>query len=249
MSGVRAARSAPRRAAREGRALLAALTFLTRIPLGGARALDGEDVARAAPAFPLVGAGVGAAVGGAAAALSHPLSPLLAAAVALTLGALLTGALHLDGLADCADALAGGSPARALEIMRDHAVGAYGAVAIGLDLLVKGAALAALASRGGVLVLRDAVVAGALSRLAPVLLAAALPYARAGGGTGASLAAGSRSRALLAALVGVALALAVTGLDGLVLAACSAIVVLALGLALRGWIGGVTGDALGAASS
>src|SRR5713226_885335 len=137
----------PPRHRTELRGLAAALTFLTRIPLGRRLVLDGDDVARAGPAFPLVGAGIGAAVGGIAAALAHPLSPLLAVALALAVGALLTGALHLDALADTADALGARSRERALEIMRDHAVGAYGAVAIALDLLIKGAALSVLVDR------------------------------------------------------------------------------------------------------
>ncbi len=231
---------------REGRALLAAVTFLTRLPLGGALRLDGDDVARAGPAFPLVGAGIGAAVGGTAAGLAHSLTPLLAVVVALALGALLTGALHLDGLADSADALGARSRERALEIMRDHAVGAYGAAAIAIDLLLKTAALSALLRFGGVL--RFAVVAGALSRLAPVVLAAFLPYARAGGGAGTALTRGGRPRALLAAALGVGVAAAVAGSDGLVLAALTAALVVLGALWSRRWIGGVTGDTLGAAS-
>lgn len=221
------------------------MTFLTRIPFGRWLVLDGDDVARAGPAFPLVGAGIGAAVGGIVAALAQPLSPLLAVGLALAAGALLTGALHLDALADTADALGARSREQALEIMRDHAVGAYGAVAIALDLLLKAGALAALAEHEHVL--RFAVAAGALSRTIPVLLAAFLPYARPGGGAGTSLSQGGRSRALLAGAIAVAVAAAVAGTDGIVLAACGAVAAVALGFAFRRWLGGVTGDTLGAA--
>jgi cobalamin 5'-phosphate synthase/cobalamin synthase len=229
----------------EVRAALAALAFLTRIPVGRRLVLDGDDVARARPAFPLVGAGIGVAVGGTVAALAHPLSPFLAAALALTVGAVLTGALHLDALADTADALGARSRERALEIMRDHAIGAYGAVAIGLGLLIKVAALGALAGREHVL--RFAVTAGALSRLSPVLLAASLPYARPGGGAGASLTSGGRLRACAAAVVAVAIAVAVAGVDGAIVAACALAVTALFGLVVRRWLGGVTGDVLGAA--
>jgi adenosylcobinamide-GDP ribazoletransferase len=230
---------------KELRGLLAALTFLTGIPLGRRLILEGDDVARAGPAFPLVGAGIGAAVGGIAAALAHPLSPLLAVALALAVGAVLTGALHLDALADTADALGARSRERALEIMRDHAVGAYGAVAVALDLLIKAGALAALVNHQHVL--RFAVAAGALSRLTPVLLAASLPYARPGSGIGISLTQGGRRRAVVAVVVALAVAVAVAGIDGIVVAACAVGCAALLGVCFRRWLGGITGDTLGAA--
>lgn len=236
---------APTRRWTELRAAAAALAFLTRIPVGRWLALDGGDVARAGLAFPLIGALLGAVVGGIAAALARPLSPLLAAALALTAGAVLTGALHLDGLADTADALGARSRERALEIMRDHAIGAYGAVAIVLDLLVKAGALAALTR--GEHVLPFAVAAGALSRSIPVPLAATLPYARPGEGAAASLTRGGRWRAVVAAAIALAIAALAAGIDGLVVAACATVLALLLYCTLRRWLGGVTGDTLGAA--
>jgi adenosylcobinamide-GDP ribazoletransferase len=229
----------------ELRALVAALSFLTRIPVGNRLAVGADDVARAGPGFPLVGAGVGATVGVTAAALSGLLPPLPAAAVAVTVGVLLTGALHLDALADTADALGGRSFEGALEIMRDHAIGAYGAVSIALDLLMRAGVLTALISSGHVVAV--AVTAGALSRGAPVALAAALPYARAGGGAGASLTQGSCVRAAVAAVFAVGIAAGVMGVPGVLVAGCAAAVVALLALAFRRWLGGVTGDMLGAA--
>ncbi|HEY2936171.1 MAG TPA: adenosylcobinamide-GDP ribazoletransferase [Gaiellaceae bacterium] len=230
--------------ASELRALVAALAFLTRIPVGRFVELGGDDVARAGALFPLVGAGIGAAVGGVAAALAGPLPTLAAAGIALAAGALLTGALHLDALADTADALGATSRERALEIMRDHAIGAYGTVALVLDLLVKAAALAALASHNRAL--GAAVAAGAVSRAVPVALGAALPYARPAGGVGASIAGGAAWRGAVACVVALAFAV-VAGRDGLLAAAVAAALAVALGLAFRAWLGGVTGDTLGAA--
>ncbi len=233
------------RAAAELRALLAAVAFLTRLPLGQALPLGADDVARAAPGFPVAGAAIGAAVGGLAAALEHPLSPLLAAALAVAAGTLLTGALHLDALADTADALGAGWRERALRIMREPTIGAFGAAAVALDVLVKAAALTALAERGHVV--RVAVVAGALSRCVPVLLAASLPYARAEDGVGAAVVRGGAGRAVVAAGVALAIAVTVAGGAGAELAACLAALALSLGLGFRRWLGGVTGDTLGAA--
>ncbi|HVV59592.1 MAG TPA: adenosylcobinamide-GDP ribazoletransferase [Gaiellaceae bacterium] len=170
----------------ELRAALAAVAFLTRIPVGRRVELGAEDVGRAAPWFPLVGAGVGAATGAAAYGVAQVLPGLAAAGVALAVMAALTGALHLDAVADTADALGGSTRERALEIMRDHRIGSYGATALALDLLLRAAALAALAGTAHAIAV--AAAAGAVSRGASVALAASLPYARAGEGTGAALA-------------------------------------------------------------
>jgi len=225
------------------RAPLAAVAFLTRIPI--AVTLDAEDVARAGPAFPLVGAAIGAGVGALAAALAGTMSPLLAVALALTVGTALTGALHLDALADTADALGARSRERALAIMRDPAIGAFGAVAIGLDLLLKVAALAALVRDDRVV--RFAVAAGALSRLVPVILASTLRYARPGEGAGAALTHGGRPRAAFAAVLAVAIAVAVAGVSGAQLAGLTLALIVVLAVSFRRWLGGVTGDLLGAA--
>src|SRR4029077_15450586 len=124
------------------RAAAGAVAFLTRLPVGRLVVLDGADVARGAPAFPLVGAGVGALAAGVAVGLAHVLPALAAAGVGLAFGAGgaggvppapacvgrafaagVTGAMPLDALADTADALTAHGD-RALAIMRDHAIGA-----------------------------------------------------------------------------------------------------------------------------
>ena len=226
------------------RGAAAAVAFLTRLPVGRLVAFSAADVSRGAVAFPLVGAGIGAAVGGTAAGLVHVLPPLPAAAIALCVGAVLTGALHLDGLADTADALGATTRERALEIMRDHATGAFGATAIALDLLVKASVLAALAAEGEAI--GFAVAAGALARAVPPSLAASLPRAR-GEGAGAGFAV-SRTVAGAAAALAIAIAAAAAGIDGLVLAGVAAAVAVGLGLGFRRWLGGVSGDPLGAAT-
>lgn len=229
----------------EARAAAAAVAFLTRLPLGRKLAPDGRDVARGALLFPLVGAAIGAVVGASAILAAKGLPPLAASALALALGALLTGALHLDGLADTADALAGGSRQRALAIMRDPRIGAYGAAALILDLLLKAAALSALLERGNVLV--PLVAAATLARAAPLPLACFLPYARPDRGAGGVLCGRvSIGSAVGAAVLAAAPALALLGWRGAAMLAAAAVVTLALGLGYRRWLGGVTGDALGA---
>ena len=228
------------------RAAAAALAFLTRVPVGRLTALGPDDVARGAVLFPIVGAGIGALVGGIAVGLDSRLTVLLAAALAVAAEALVTGAIHLDALADAADGLGAPTRERALEIMREPTIGAFGAAGLGLDLLVKTAALAALLD--GPDPVLAALAAFALGRAAPLALSWALPYGRAGGGTGASLADGARAPWLAAGLLlGIGIAVGALGLRGLWLAAGAVGAVLVVGLLARQRFGGVTGDVLGAA--
>ena len=227
---------------RAGRAALAAVGFLTLVPVGRAR-LGADDVARGALLFPLVGAGIGALTGLVATGLDGRLGVLLAAALAVALEALLTGAIHLDGLADTADGLGARTRDGALAAMREPAIGAYGAVVLGLDLLVKTAAVAAVTA-GPKPVLAVA-AAFALGRAAPLALASAFPYAREDEGTGRALA----GRPVLAAgvVLGLVLAVVLLGVRGLWLAGGAALAVAGHGFGARR-LGGVTGDVLGASA-
>src|SRR3954452_16961655 len=128
----------------ELRGVAGAVSFLTRVPVGRWVALDAADVARGGAFFPLVGAGISVVVGGLAHVLVDPLTPALAAICGVAAGLLLTGALHLDGLADTFDGLGGWTRERALEIMRDHRIGTYGAAAVVVDLLATTSAVADL---------------------------------------------------------------------------------------------------------
>jgi adenosylcobinamide-GDP ribazoletransferase len=227
------------------RAAVAAVTFLTRVPLGRRIEVDATDVGRGAVFFPLVGAGIGALAGLAAAGLEGPLPTLVAGGLAVGVAVALTGALHLDALADTADALGAGTRERALEIMRDPRLGAFGVAAVALALLVEAAALGALADA------TDAVpgfaVAGAFSRAVPAPLAAVLPYARATGGPGSVLS--GRVSAVASAVgcgLAVLIALLLLGWDGVVLAGAAAGIAVVCGAGSRMWLGGVTGDTLGA---
>lgn len=227
------------------RAAAGALAFLSRVPLGRRLALDAADVGRGAVFFPLVGAAVGAAVAATLVLLDGPLNTLLAAALALAAGTLLTGAMHLDALADTADALGAATRERALEIMRDHATGAYGTAAIALDLLIKTAALTELATGDG---WRGLVAAAALARAVPLALASSLPYARTGApGAGRLLTDGlTRRRAAAGIVVAVAIAAFLLGAEAVPLLAITVAAAAFLLLSFRRRLGGVTGDTLGA---
>jgi adenosylcobinamide-GDP ribazoletransferase len=233
-------------AGRAVRAAVAAVAFLTRLPVGRRVECGPEDVARGAALFPLVGAGIGALVGVVAAGADDRLTPLLAATVAVVLETLLTGAIHLDALADAADGLGAGTRERALAVMREGTIGAFGAAALVLDLLAKTAAIAALQDDPRpILALAGAFAVG---RAAPLALAWALPYARPAGGTGLTLTErGAAPWLALGLALGAGIALVALGLRGLVLVAGAAGAVAVVGLGARRRLGGVTGDVLGAA--
>jgi adenosylcobinamide-GDP ribazoletransferase len=225
------------------RAPVAAVAFLTRIPVGRRFAFDGLDVGRGAALFPLVGAGLGLVSGLAADALVPTFPPLLAGALAVGIAALLTGAMHFDALADAADALGGTTRERSLEIMRDHTIGAFGGVALVVVCLVDASAIGSLATSGKAAL--ACLAAGAIGRAAMLPLSLVLPYARPGTGLGRVLDGLGVGGVAVGLVIGVAASLALgwTGLLGLVAGLVTAS---ALGLYFRRWLGGVTGDTLGA---
>jgi adenosylcobinamide-GDP ribazoletransferase len=227
------------------RAAAAAVTFLTRVPLGRAIAVDGDDVARGAVVFPLVGAAIGALAGGTA-VLLHPHVPaLVAAGVALAVAAVATGAMHVDALADTADGLGAHTREGALAAMRDSRLGTFGVTAVVLDLLVKAAAIAGLLEAGGTL--RALVAASALSRAASPPVARLLPYAGTSAGPGSVLSGRLGGPAAAAAVaLGVGIAAAVAGTTGLIMAGAVFVTAVCLAIVFRRWLGGVTGDSLGA---
>jgi adenosylcobinamide-GDP ribazoletransferase len=226
------------------RAGAAAVAFLTRVPVGRGLALDAADVARGAVLFPVVGAGVGALAGLVAAGLEGPLPPLLAGAISVAVLLLVTGALHLDALADTADALGARSRAEDLRIMADSRIGSFGAAAVVLALLLEAEAMGVLAHSGRAL--EAGVVAGTLSRAASLPVALLLPYARAEVGPGSVLSGRLSAIGTSAALAfAVALAVLLLGWDGAVAAGSTALVACLCALGYRRWLGGVTGDALG----
>ena len=230
---------------READRLILAVQFLTRLPTPARPELEVDGVARAARYFPLAGLLVGlicAAVWAGAASV-WPGWP--AAVLAVGAGALVTGALHEDGLADTADGLGGGqTTAQKLAIMKDSRIGVFGSVALMIVLMLKISLLARFSVSGGALAL-VAMHGGA--RAAAVVAMAVLPYA--GDPETAKIkpaASGVRPPEVLIALVLGLWPLLFEGMRGafaLVLAGGAA-----LGLAAyaRRLVGGVTGDILGA---
>lgn len=231
--------------------LLAALQFLTVIPVRLPRAPSAREQGQVLLFYPLVGLGIGAGLVVAAWLLAAVLPPMPAAALLLALWVGVTGALHLDGLADTADGWLGGhgDRRRTLSIMRDPHSGAAAVVAVGLLLLIKLAALSVLLAGQDWLVLMAAPLAG---RAAMPLLLAALPYARVGG-IGAEMARGlavaPAAQVAGVAFIAVVLLCAVQAgpVAGLLAAALPLALLWLWARMLRARLGGTTGDTAGAA--
>jgi adenosylcobinamide-GDP ribazoletransferase len=228
-----------------------AVTLLTAVPLPGRRArLAPPDRRTAAAAMywaPLIGLAAGAAGAGVLllAVRVARTGPLLGAALAIAVGAAITRALHLDGLADFADGLGSARPAdQALEIMKRSDIGPFGVVTLVLALLLQASALARAQELGrGPL----AIVAAALAARLAIMLACrrGVPPARPAG-LGA-LVAGSVALVPAAALTIAALAAAgvIGWIYAVAMATGLAASLAATALAVRRF-GGITGDVLGA---
>lgn len=223
--------------------LFSAVGFLTRLPVPSWGDWDGDRIVRASRYFAVVGSLIGLA-GGLVWWLAGLVLPAFAAAgLALAAMLLLTGALHEDGLADCADGLGGGGTGeRALEIMRDSRVGSYGVLALVFSVGLRWVALAALAPVWGVLALA---IAGGIGRAMMVPATAMSKYAR-HEGLGGSFADGA-TVVELAAAMGTALVLGLVGgwagMLALVLAMAASFGFL---FYMERRVGGYTGDGLGA---
>lgn len=220
---------------------LHAWAFLTRLP-GGAHPTDERGLGRSVPWFPIVGAVIGALVGGAYWALYGPLGPTLAALTAISIGVVITGAFHEDGLADTADGLGGMTVERRIEIMKDSRVGTFGSLALVLSTLIRVVALAALGPVDGLLALIAAHTTG--RAMATLVMVTTPPAGTAG--LGSSYAAHVPRVEVIVlglAVAGVAVVSGPAGSVGLVAAAVGAggVAILA-----RRAFGGTTGDVLGA---
>jgi adenosylcobinamide-GDP ribazoletransferase len=224
---------------------LTALAFLTRIPVPNATCTP-EAIGRSAAMFPVVGALVGTVEVLVLWICGRAMPPTLTAALIVLTGIVLTGALHLDGLADMADGFGGGGTREdVLRIMRDHQIGTYGAIALVMTLLLQISAIASLIERDAAA--RFLVAAPAASRWAMVLLGRRLPYARPDAGLGRALTDHVRDREVwestalvLAIIAGLARGPGIVGL------ALTLALTVWMGLVCRRRIGGVTGDTLGA---
>lgn len=218
-----------------------ALALLTRLPIRATFARG----ARAAWAYPLAGLVVAAlAAIPTWLALAVGLPAILAALIWIATSVILTGAMHEDGLADCADGFWGGwDKSRRLEIMKDSQIGSYGVIALGLSLAARWAAVTLiLLQPGWWLALIGVAMA---SRATMPALMAALPHARE---TGLSHSQGrpNRETAAIAAIIAIIALVLTTGASAAGLTLMAGLTALTCAAIARSKIGGQTGDVLGA---
>lgn len=225
--------------------MITAVRFLTIVPVPGPAVEGPEDLGRAAAWFPIVGLALGVMLVLGDRVLSLLFPPALAASLVLVSWKLLTGGIHLDGLADSLDGLVGKNAAERLAIMRDSRIGVFGAIGLVVVFLVGFAALADLP-----LGLRDRalLLAPAVGRLAPPHLARRFSPATPGEGSGAAFMAAVTPRAfLLGALIVTLAAGAILWPWGLFALGIGVASYWVPGHFLSRRLGGLTGDNLGAA--
>lgn len=231
----------------KARDVMMAFALLTRLPLPYP-AFDDSDTrpaAHAAWAYPIVGVVVGLITAMTAFVMTGiGLPAVIAALVAVLVSVFVTGAMHEDGLADCADGFWGGwTIQRRLEIMKDSHIGTYGVIALIISLCLRWLAIAELIAAGAPFA--ALVVVAAVSRGSMAWVMATLPNARQ---TGLSQQTGTPPKRT--AYLGIVIA----GLCALVLLPGSFvwIVIVALGFTIgmrllaKSKVGGQTGDILGA---
>jgi adenosylcobinamide-GDP ribazoletransferase len=225
--------------------LTLAVSFLTvfRLPFTSPQIATPVELARSFSWFPLVGLLLGMCIA-APAYLLRSAPPLVLAVLLTALLAALTRGLHLDGLADVVDGIGGGhTPERRLEIMKDSRTGPFGALALIFAVLFKVVALHTLILDHCWPVM---LLAPALSRLAMVVGAYKMPYARSTGGLAKPFLEHMEFRQLLTATM---LSITFLVFHDLKFAAFSLGIVIACAgvtrFLARRWLGGMTGDVLG----
>lgn len=233
--------------------ITAAFSFLTIAPVPRGVALDADALGRSRAFFPLPGLALGAAYAALAWALARvhavPVSFIALSLVAASCA--LTRCLHIDGLADLADAWGSAAPReRALEIMRDSRTGAFGVAAIALALGARAAAAFEISHAysldGGLRALAPLVLAPVIGRFAAAWLIQWFPYARESGKGSHFLERKPVADLLVAALLAGGAAWGLHGARGLILLAASVPAVHAFGSFWNRKYNGLTGDIYGA---
>ncbi|MDD4928943.1 MAG: adenosylcobinamide-GDP ribazoletransferase [Gallionella sp.] len=239
----------------ELRLFLSAIQFFTRIPVPAWVGHSAQQLNQAARYFPMAGAVVGLFCAAVLWLTALVLPLQLSVVLSMTTGILMTGAFHEDGLSDFADGLGGGyTREKALAIMKDSSIGAYGAISLIMVLLLKYQALVALCGSHSWLFAAAALIAAhAISRLMATSLMLTQDYIRDDNSARAKPAAqrispASFAIALFTGLITLSLLFAAGAHTTSIFAAVFSALLMRvyLGWRLQKRLGGYTGDCLGA---
>ena len=225
-----------------------AISFLTILPVIDRRPASDDAVAASFAWFPIVGFLIGVALVGEDWLLAFFFAQVIRSVLIVISLTIITGAVHLDGLADTADALgAGRERERALDILHDSRVGTFGASAIFFDLTLKILALSTLAGTRRYAAL---IIAPTLARFAMVMVGIGIPYLReSGSGTAffSSQSIGFRRRvAVIFLIIDCAVLLSPFRTVGVLAISIALLTAVLMQLFYRRWLGGITGDLIGA---
>ncbi len=231
--------------------LVAAIRFLTVIPIPGSTQLFSTDEKGAnadliigSAYFPLVGLLIALLLFALLLIVSQFLPPLVLAALIVVAQVVLTGGLHMDGLMDSSDGLFGGStPERRLEIMRDSRVGSFGVLAGGCVLLFKFAVFASLSVH---LLAQAVLMVLPVARWAMILTVSLFPGARITGLGAAFRQTVTLPRLLVAGITTLIIVVVVGHLAGLLVLFVGTLAAVAAGAWVTRRLGGLTGDCYGA---
>ena len=223
---------------------MAALRFLTIIPLPGRREASSEELGRSIVYFPLVGVIIGLILVGLNWLLGLLLSSALTNVLLVVSLVAVSGALHLDGLVDTCDGLAGGKTVEERwRVMDDSRAGGFGIIGVCCLLLVKYVALNNVPASW---LMPTLVLMPMLSRWAMVYALFAYPYAKPSGLGKVFKQGASRLRFIVATLIALVAAVILAQLSGFVIMLAIWVIALAVATYLKGKFGGLTGDTYGA---
>jgi len=224
--------------------VLAALRFLTIIPLPGRRQISPEEVGRSIAYFPVVGAIIGLILALLNWLLGLVLPPALVNVLLVVSLAVISGGLHLDGFVDTCDGMVGGRTVHERwRVMKDSRAGAFGIIGVCCLLLVK---YVSLNSVPPLWLTPTLVLMPALSRWAMAYAVFAYPYAKPSGLGKVFKREANLSGFLVATVITLAIAVMPAQLSGLIIMFSIWIIVTAVAFCLKARFGGLTGDTYGA---
>ena len=223
---------------------LAALQFLTVIPVPRRYEASPDDLSKSTGYFPVVGIVIGLLLAGLSWLLDWVLPSAVANVLLISFLAAISGALHLDGLADTCDGLASGkTPEERWQMMKDSRVGSFGVIGICLLLLVKYVSLNSVPHN---LVIVSLILMPVTSRWAMAYAIFAYPYAKPSGLGKVFKQGASWSKFVMPTLITLAVTAALFQLVGLAIILAMWVIVVIMAAFLKSKFSGLTGDNYGA---